>query len=116
MFGLSATIFLTAWGGANAQGNGFFGPSAVGFEDEPRHLVDPVGLGRDESGNSVSRSGNAFASGNSSACGNRATAIGNLVSVQIQGSNNTVIVNANQVSSGSQSALITLNGSLDFSC
>ena len=38
--------------------------------------------------------------------GGQATAIGNMISVEIEGNNNTVIVNASQINLGNQSAIV----------
>jgi len=44
--------------------------------------------------------------GTSSTSSGGASAVGNLINVSVVGSNNTVIVNANQVNSGSQQAIV----------
>lgn len=63
-------------------------------------IDSPVGIRRDENFNrtAVDAPGWGFA----------ATAIGNLISVQNEGSNNTVVINATQINNGSQRA--TLEG------
>ncbi|HEX4918491.1 MAG TPA: hypothetical protein VFV43_11380 [Limnobacter sp.] len=58
----------------------------------------PAGVSRDENFNrmSVESPGWGFA----------ATAIGNLINVQTEGNNNTVVINATQINNGSQRASI----------
>jgi len=43
-----------------------------------------------------------------------AIAIGNQIAVQIDGNGNTVVINAEQVNNGNQTAIVSLNGKLNF--
>jgi holdfast attachment protein HfaA len=52
----------------------------------------------------------SLGSGTSGASYGGATAIGNSLNVVTVGSNNTVVVNANQINNGSQSASVSING------
>lgn len=78
---------------------------------------------RDANGNRVIVNGRAQASAYASASGagyrrtgvgGTATAIGNQLNVVVQGSWNTVIVDAQQINNGDVSANVSLNGGLDL--
>lgn len=97
---LTLLALMLAHGATNAQ---TFEGNVSSFETPfgMRSVTDidsPAGVRRDENFNrtSVESPGWGFA----------ATAIGNLINVQTEGSNNTVVINATQVNNGSQRATI----------
>lgn len=90
--------------------------SSIGFDKDRRHMIDPIGGNRDESGNLVVSGGISSDISSKSACGLSAAAVGNFLSVVVDGNNNTVIVTANQNNSGAISASNVLNGKIQFPC
>lgn len=101
-----------------SQSSGDFGMfrSSIGFDKDRRHMIDPIGGNRDESGNLVVSGGISSDISSKSACGLSAAAVGNFLSVVVDGNNNTVIVTANQNNSGAISASNVLNGKIQFPC
>lgn len=93
-----------------------FSKNPIGFDAGSRNMVDPVGNERDQQGNLVRASINDIDSGNSTACGLGATAVGNLVSVVLNGSGNTVIIDATQENSGDITSIADLGSGVFAGC
>jgi hypothetical protein len=72
----------------------------IGMTDV-RQIDSPASASRDAKFNAIRT--------NSSSGTFSSTAIGNLINVQNYGSNNTIVINANQVNTGSQNASVNLN-------
>jgi hypothetical protein len=90
--------------------------SSVGFDSDQRHMIDPIGGERDANGNLVRSRSSSLDGGVSSSCGAMSTAVGNLLSVVVEGTNNTVIVNSNQTNTGDVTATSSLNGRIQLPC
>ncbi len=94
------------------------------FGTQPGDDTSPITVGnRDSNGNRVIVNGRAQASAYSSSSGagyrasgvgGSASAIGNQINVVVQGSWNTVIVDAQQINNGDVSANVVLNGGLNL--
>lgn len=89
---------------------------SAGFDNDRRHLIDPIGNERDENGNLVRVDSLSRDGGTSSKCGLLSSAIGNLLSVVVDGNNNTVIVNSTQTNTGDITATSSLNGRIQLPC
>lgn len=109
---------LTALPESTLADTGDFGRfrHGAGFDADQRYMIDPIGGSRDENGNLVRTGGLSNNSAAQSSCGLSAAAIGNFVSVVVDGNNNTVIVEANQHNSGAIQASTVLNGKIQFPC
>jgi holdfast attachment protein HfaA len=75
-------------------------------------IVNGVITGSSYSSQSGVGSSSSSSSSSSKSSGGSATAIGNSLNVQVQGSWNTVIVDSKQINNGNQTATTTLNGDL----
>jgi holdfast attachment protein HfaA len=119
---IAAVLAAAAW---TASGTPAAAQSAP--TDRPRVFETPLGLDsraitsrpigprRDGRFNRTRTLGaNAAGRGTGARIGASATAIGNNITVITQGSGNTVIVNADQTNTGSQSAIVVLNGRLNL--
>lgn len=81
-----------------------FTKDPIGFDTTDRNMVDPVGSQRDERGNLTKASIADIDTGATITCGVGATAYGNLISVVIDGSGNSVVIDAIQTNSGNIAA------------
>jgi holdfast attachment protein HfaA len=89
---------------------------SAGFDSDRRHMIDPIGGERDENGNLVRVDSLSSDGGKSSKCGLLSSAIGNLLSVVVDGNNNTVVVNSTQTNTGDITATSSLNGRIQLPC
>ena len=115
MWSCGLVLAMAAISEASTSDYGVF-TSSAGFDNDARHMIDPIGSARDDNGNLTINSGVRSGGGLASNCGLSSTAIGNMVSVTVDGSYNTIILNSNQINNGSVSATTSLNGSLKFGC
>ncbi len=85
-------------------------PVNVQLSDTNGNMVVENGLIRNSAGGSVFASASAGVETSYSGAGGTASAIGNNLSVVVEGSYNTVIVNSTQTNTGAVTATTTVNG------
>jgi holdfast attachment protein HfaA len=107
----TSASFNDPWGmTSNSQMNAGIDPNirdANGNLSIVNGLIGPANVSQQSGAGTTTAGAGNGSSGNASA-----TAIGNNLSVQVQGSWNTVIVNSSQKNTGDQNATASLNGQL----
>lgn len=126
---IAAVLAAVGWAAVGWTASGTPAAAQSAPTDRPRVFETPLGLDsraitsrpigprRDGRFNRTrTLGGNAAGAGGGTGAriGASATAIGNNITVITQGSGNTVTVNAEQTNTGSQSAIVVLNGRLNL--
>lgn len=100
--------------GYGSNGAGLNSPINVSTRDANQNSIFVNGVMQTPEGSVFSRTNGFSQTGSSGVGGGRATAIGNNLSVVVQGSYNRVTVDSTQINNGDISANASLNGQLDL--